>query len=83
MSDVSEFQTLKRLTFDLVIYHIPKVRNFSSFKKEQWTRPLDPQRRAKIAKNTDYGHGIWKHEMLLCLKNTNLCEMQLREMYRK
>ena len=57
------FKTTIENNIDL---HIPKVRNFSSFKKEQWTRPLDPQLRAKIAKKTQTMDTVYGNTKCYC-----------------
>ena len=58
------FKTTIENNIDL---HIPKARNFSSFKKEQWTRPLDPQLRAKIAKKTQIMDTVYENTKRYCV----------------
>jgi len=54
------WQIFKSILESKIDLHIPKVKNFNTFKKENWSRPLNSQIRKKSPENTDCGLVIWR-----------------------
>jgi len=53
------WQIFKSILESKIDLHIPKVKNFNTFKKENWSRPLNSQIRKKIARK----HRLWTRYM--------------------
>ena len=52
-------------------HFVPKVKNFDSWKKESWIRPLNAKVRDKIHKNIGYGENTAEIATLLLLGSVN------------
>lgn len=56
------WQIFKSILESKIDLHIPKVKNFNTFKKENWSRPLNSQIRKKIARK----HRLWTRYTETC-----------------
>ena len=70
------WEAFKRELFERIHKYIPRVNNFSSWKKDSWERPLDKSLRKKLHTRIDYGQDTSKHAIRRSTKNTKKFVMQ-------